>query len=1178
MTHTSFDQYNVTVKHGNKPVSPYDDLAFAPSVCGGSVEVSFALKLHTGSYAVTVDAYKNGIKAATATKPLIVKSSGASVCDLTLQPILNSGTGTLAWRFLLPSDATGTLALSDAAGPIDIAPNDKADSLTLHGTGAEIHDLITAPAGIHNLRLTLTDNSNNIEVIPLDELCSIYAGLTTQIRKDYAAYTFKDKPTVSGTVFIDNPTKVATGAIVVTAYHEDGTPFEPAITRSFANPDYKSVEDGAMYEQPYTLALPTGAVGTRPIIRASFAESSDDYYVDSSGASTPVAAAYYLDSTHAEARPSVALANGVGTTGVDPILRLSTATIPVSGKIIVDNPAHINFGNVTVSATGTFAQNTATLLPSDNSVTYTYDYKLELPPGALGTQPALGVTFSEYLPKSPDGLVQNPPKKTLTTDGINNADFHVCLYGLTSSILQAQDKTNLTTYVDNRARNVVTDTIYLWGNDFTSDDLATLGKAIGNKRLRLDMTHSFITDGAIPKDAFAACESLESISIPGSVRTIPEGSFAGCNSLASITVDKNSPYYKTYDGALYTADETTLIAYAPANNSDSFIIPNRVTTIANSAFRNCKNLTSIALTSTIRTVGDDAFNGCSALRSLTVANGLQSIGERAFAGCNLTSVALPHSTVTLGPGCFENNPNLETFTYSTDLDTIPERAFANCGLKNFTVNNAVKRINKEAFVNNHNLATLTMNNRLETIDDNAFRNCAITSLDFPNTLVSIGNEAFLGCVRQKGPNGNHINLGSGVKKIGDRVWTESIISSIDIPSSVRTIGAEVFKNCTKLSHVNLNEGIESIGDGAFYGCHNLKQTFVAPASLSSIGAGALEGCKIGGIDLGKSGLTAIPDRLCYGVTQINGDVVIPGSARYIGDGAFYGCNGIDKVVIPGSVATIGIEAFRNCDDLTDITLGSGIQTIKQGAFRNCGTDGGSRFTDLDIPGSVKTIGPEAFADCVHLCDLAIGIGVETIGEHAFLNCCGHGLKYSEDVRGQSNAISKWWNDDPLVPWYVPSTVKTMGEGVFAGCKYLPEVNIVDGVIKAIPSEAFKDCENMENIHISASVTSIGDEAFSGCNDLEAVTLPYGVETVGELAFAECESLKSVKLPESIKAFGNRAFLNDNIDQVLIGKSLPTTGLPNRFDNYYTNHDKRAGRYLFRNAEWLYEALPDDDTL
>ena len=62
---------------------------------------------------------------------------------------------------------------------------------------------------------------------------------------------------------------------------------------------------------------------------------------------------------------------------------------------------------------------------------------------------------------------------------------------------------------------------------------------------------------------------------------------------------------------------------------------------------------------------------------------------------------------------------------------------------------------------------------------------------------------------------------------------------------------------------------------------------------------------------------------------------------------------------------------------------------------------------------------------------------------------------------------------------LPSGTLTVGEAAFSGCgAWVVYVN--DGCT-ALGPEAFKDCENLQVIHIPASVTEISDTAFDGCD-------------------------------------------------------------------------------------------------
>ena len=60
-----------------------------------------------------------------------------------------------------------------------------------------------------------------------------------------------------------------------------------------------------------------------------------------------------------------------------------------------------------------------------------------------------------------------------------------------------------------------------------------------------------------------------------------------------------------------------------------------------------------------------------------------------------------------------------------------------------------------------------------------------------------------------------------------------------IPSSVKNIGTNAFAGCTNLTEINLPDGLESIGYGAF--ADSGLDTIRVPKSVKSIGADAFLG-------------------------------------------------------------------------------------------------------------------------------------------------------------------------------------------------------------------------------------------------------------------------------------------------------------------------------------------------
>ena len=110
-------------------------------------------------------------------------------------------------------------------------------------------------------------------------------------------------------------------------------------------------------------------------------------------------------------------------------------------------------------------------------------------------------------------------------------------------------------------------------------------------------------------DAFAYCDSLTSVTIPDSVTTIGYAAFFYCSSLTGF-IGK----FASEDGRCLIIDGT-LHSFAPAGLT-SYIIPDSVTTIGESAFCGCNSLTSITIPDSVTTIGYDAFSWCRSLTSV----------------------------------------------------------------------------------------------------------------------------------------------------------------------------------------------------------------------------------------------------------------------------------------------------------------------------------------------------------------------------------------------------------------------------------------------------------------------------------------------------------------------------------------------------------------------------------
>ena len=234
----------------------------------------------------------------------------------------------------------------------------------------------------------------------------------------------------------------------------------------------------------------------------------------------------------------------------------------------------------------------------------------------------------------------------------------------------------------------------------------------------------------------------------------------------------------------------------------------------------------------------------------------------------------------------------------------------------------------------------------------------------------------------------------------------------------------------------------------------------------------------------------------------SGEVVIPESVKYygtaysvtsIGESAFYYCSFLTSVTIPNSVTSIGESAFYKCSRLTSVTIGSGVTSIGDRAFYDC-----SFFTSVTIPNSVTSIGKYAFYGCsdltsVHISDIAAWCNIDF---------------ESSDSNPLSYAHHLYLNGEEVKDLVIPNSVTSIGSYVFYYCSGLTSVTIPNSVT-SIGSLAFYSCRGLTSVTIPNSVTSIGGRAFELCSGLTSVTIGSGVTSIGTEAFSDCRKILDV---------------------------------------------------------------------
>ena len=161
--------------------------------------------------------------------------------------------------------------------------------------------------------------------------------------------------------------------------------------------------------------------------------------------------------------------------------------------------------------------------------------------------------------------------------------------------------------------------------------------------------------------AFFECSSLTSVTIPSSVTSIGRSAFYGCSSLTS-------PVYNAH-----------CFAYMPTSFKGAYVIPEGIKQIAGGAFSSCISLTSVTIPNSVTSIGEEAFYFCSSLTSITIPNSVTSIGDEAFAGCSsLTSITIPNRVTSIGDRAFRDCSSLTSVTIPNSVTSIEDWAFSYC--------------------------------------------------------------------------------------------------------------------------------------------------------------------------------------------------------------------------------------------------------------------------------------------------------------------------------------------------------------------------------------------------------------------------------------------------------------------------------------------------------------------
>ncbi len=681
------------------------------------------------------------------------------------------------------------------------------------------------------------------------------------------------------------------------------------------------------------------------------------------------------------------------------------------------------------------------------------------------------------------------------------------------------------------------------------------------------ITKVIISDGItnIGNYAFNICTSLQTAELAESVISINDNAFNGCNALQSITMPK-------------------------------------VETIGNEAFMNCQALNNVTLPDELTSIGTRSFASCYAFTDMRVPERVTAIGEGAFRSCkNMVNITLPASLTSISKDAFNSCSALKTLYFTGEIGAF------NSITMDTSVTNVFNKLNKHygvvcdgdlRYYFRDDYGTLEIAGKGDAINSDIWNgNTKIAAVIIPQNITTIGENAFSGCSNLK----KIYYIGDGknieVKEGNDEFESAAKYTNVYVSDTDNTIYNYTDKNQTRL--VLNGHGVMTNYDDSDSSYAN-KSPWRKNTQLSTVTF--------------EDGLTSVGSYSFIGCTNIS-NVVLSDSVVNINNGAFSGCTNLKDITISSSVESIGADAFKDCnikdvyftgtksqwnaitksagnDALSNATVHYNVKTV--GAFQYWMADGGileisgsgvladfteenpSPWKDDDkikgviIPDTISYIGDNAFSGCTNLKKIYYkgdqsswqnDFEVSDTGNDEFraVNDIYYNVKrednilwaYSVDGRTKKLTISGSGNmadytADSPAPWLtaykdeitdivVEDTITSIGDNAFSGCAKAENITISEGVT-SIGESAFDGCSKAKSVTIPSTVTFINDYAFRKTG-LEEVVLPSGAE-LGNGVFAECTSLASVILPDDLSTIGEETFKNcTELKDISISKNI-----------------------------------------
>jgi len=407
----------------------------------------------------------------------------------------------------------------------------------------------------------------------------------------------------------------------------------------------------------------------------------------------------------------------------------------------------------------------------------------------------------------------------------------------------------------------------------------------------------------IRADALLDAILLESIYLPKNAYPSTDGyylrfysMFAYAPNLKTILVSDEHKDYMSKDGALYSKDGKILYAVPPAFDTDTFTVPDSVEQLVSFTFGRCSNIKEIIIPKSVTYIEDGSIFGCGLLEQVVFKEGVRELCGKVFVMCDaLRRVYIPNNIHYFEPEMFDEYSEVSVIYYDdpSEIKAIEQ--------PDVRVEQEPEVIEHEQEVIGIPKSKLLVKQPVRSGKTDKF---TYDVIDKVSVVIT------------------------GLTEDADLKGRELIIPLEIDGLPVHGIARSAFVR-RPIECVILQEGIQEIGYGAFYGC-NLKK-LVIPSTVSCIETLAFKGnlgleqitvdeknpvyCSDNGVlyTKDKKVLVQVPEN--YRVESFD----VPDGVEIILEYAFAGNRWIEYISLPQDIREIYKKAFGNMLSLKENT-------------------------------------------------------------------------------------------------------------------------------------------------------------------------------------------------------------------------------------------------------------------